>query len=111
MTDNNFKPGPEVVELGKRGHARMKVIAAENEVQIRKIVAGLLMSLGREPSTSDLIQAEQIAAATVRGRRVRAKGGDDARERRMVASLMKESPFAPRVAESHPAQQAAELSA
>jgi hypothetical protein len=74
----------------RRGWARMREIAAEDQEQIRQLVAGLLQSLRRPPTTADLVAAETIAATTVKARRRRAQGKDDTAEREAITTLMRD---------------------
>jgi hypothetical protein len=76
-----------------KGRARIAELCAANQIETKHILAGLLASLGRSPTTADEILAEQIAAATVRGRRQRERGRSDAAERRQIAALMRDGPF------------------
>nr|WP_157872586.1 hypothetical protein [Bradyrhizobium sp. ORS 278] len=56
----------------------MKEIVAETEAARQHVEADLLASLGRAPTPPlDRIAAEQISAAVVRVRRLRASGRDD----------------------------------
>jgi hypothetical protein len=77
--------------VGARGRARQKQLAAEAEAERRGIEAGLLRDLGREPATLDLIVAETLASAIVRSRRLRAQGKNDHEERKQIAQLMRAS--------------------
>jgi hypothetical protein len=77
-------------ERARRGWARMRAIAAEDQEQIRHLVAGLLQSLQRPATTADLVAAETVAATTVKARRLRAQGKNDSAERRSIATLMRD---------------------
>jgi hypothetical protein len=80
-------------ETRSKGAYRMREIAAENAAAIREAVAGLLQSLDRPATTADLAAAELIGATLVRARYLRSLGKDDARERKELAKLLKDSPF------------------
>jgi len=91
---------------GLKGRQRMMEIAAENEIEIRGLVAGFLADLGRSPSPADRIAAEVIASTAVRARRLRANGRDDSKERRELAKLMR---MWPPSSQPRPEQPPAEL--
>ncbi|MGJ5082728.1 hypothetical protein [Bradyrhizobium sp. HKCCYLS3013] len=73
----------------------MKEITLETEAARQHVEADLLASLGRAPTPLDRIAAEQISAAVVRGRRLRASGRDDTGQRQQIAQLMRASGFKP----------------
>jgi hypothetical protein len=77
-------------ERARTGWARMRAIAAEDQAQIRELVAGLLQGLRRPATTADLVAAENIAATTVKARRKRMQGKDDSAERRSIATLIRD---------------------
>jgi hypothetical protein len=76
-----------------RAIARRREIVAENTAEVDRIAAALISDLGREPLASEAIAAREIAATTVRASRLRQRLRDDTRERRILASLLKASPF------------------
>jgi hypothetical protein len=78
---------------GKAGSARMREIAVENQVEIEKITAHLIRGLKRPATPGEEIEAELVAAAVVKSRRLRASGKNDASERRLLKQLMKETVF------------------
>ena len=80
-------------EAGASGSARMKQIAAENKLEIEKQTAHLIHGLKRPPTPGELIEAELVAVAFVKSRRLRLNGKDDSRERRLLKQLMKETVF------------------
>jgi hypothetical protein len=87
-------------DRARTGWSRMRQIAAEDQTQIRELVAGLLQSLQRSATTADLVAAETIAATTVKARRRRAQGKDDSAERKALASLVSNFLAAERDAEN-----------
>lgn len=90
----------------RRGHARMKELAAERESAVQLWKSGLLAGLGRTWSTSEEITASTIAALFVQAGRVRDKGGDETGLLLQAATLMRDSVFRdPRSAPSAPAAQ------
>lgn len=78
----------------KAGRARQMEIARETTVQIDAIVGELLDALQRPALPAERILAETIAATTVRARRLRENGRDDAAERRELSRQLRSSPFA-----------------
>jgi hypothetical protein len=78
---------------GKAGSARMREIAVENKVEIDKITANLIRGLKRPATPGEEIEAELVAAAVVKSRRLRASGKNDASQRRLLKQLMKETVF------------------
>jgi hypothetical protein len=57
-----------------RGWRRMHELRAEDEAAKRAIIDGLTSDLGREPTTSDRLAIEQIAALTIQARRLERRG-------------------------------------
>lgn len=83
-----------------RGRARMRELAAENEIERKAVEVELLASLGRAVTPLDRIAAESISAAVVRGRRLREHGRDDTAQRQQVAQLMRASGLKPQPIEA-----------
>jgi hypothetical protein len=109
-TAGRFMPG----DSARQGSIRMKQIAAENEIEIKVLVAGFIEDLGRPATPADKLAAELIAATAVRARRKRSNGRDDSKERRELIALMRQWPPSsqPRATEQrcerpaeHPAEQ------
>ena len=75
------------------GRARQLEIAAENQIEIETQTAHLIHALMREPTPGELIEAELVAVAFVKSRRLRANGRDDSNERRLLRDLMASSIF------------------
>ena len=73
----------------KQGRARMAEIAAENRIEIDKLMADLLAQLQRPPLPAERLLAETIGAATIRCRRLRQNGRCDTAERRELARLLR----------------------
>jgi hypothetical protein len=69
-----------------QGRARMKQIAAENEIEIARIRSELIAGLVRAVPADQLL-AEQIAVSLVRSRRLRSNGKDDSAERQLLLKL------------------------
>jgi hypothetical protein len=88
---------------GKAGSARMREIAVENKAEIEKITAHLIRGLKRPATPGEEIEAELVAAAVVKSRRLRDSGKNDASERRLLKQLMKETVFGS-VPEQSPAE-------
>ncbi len=59
-----------------RGRQRMAELAQQAEAERQVEQCKLLADLGREPSAAETVLVEQIAALTVRARRLRAQGRD-----------------------------------
>jgi hypothetical protein len=78
-----------------RGRRRMQEIAAEDEVEVRRLVAARLALLGREPTEDDRLFAEMIAVTATRARRLRARGKSDLDERRLLTQLFRASGWRP----------------
>jgi hypothetical protein len=77
---------------GAAGSKRMKEIAAENQAEVKELIAKLLGGLGRPVTGTDEILAEVLASALVRSRRKRERGQDDRLERQQVASMLHNFP-------------------
>jgi hypothetical protein len=70
----------EASKKGRRGAARMRELAAQDEADRQQIEADLLRDLGREPSATERYTVETIAAMLVRARRMRAARRNEAAE-------------------------------
>jgi hypothetical protein len=71
----------------------MLVLASENKAEIEKIVADLIRGLKREATPGEIIEAELVAVACVRARRLRSNGKSDSHERQLLAALMQTTVF------------------
>jgi hypothetical protein len=89
---SGFVSGADNVQRARAGRRRQLEIAAENEIEIKGLVAGFIADLGRPATPADKIAAEVIAATAVRARRLRSNGRDDAKERRQLVALMRDWP-------------------
>ena len=72
-----------------RGRQRMAQLAAEDKLEIEKLTAHLVQGLKRPATAGEEIEAELIGTTFVRARRLRGRGRDDSKERRLLKELMK----------------------
>jgi hypothetical protein len=75
------------------GRARMRAIAVENAAEIEKVIAHLIQGLKRPPTPGEELEAELVAVAFVKARRLRERCRDDSKERRLLGQMMKQSIF------------------
>jgi hypothetical protein len=80
-------------EGARRGRARMREIASEDQVAIEHLTASLRAGVGRPPTAVKTIQAEALAVTMVRAGRLRASGRSDAGERARLAQVLDASSF------------------
>lgn len=77
----------------KSERARMKVIASENRIEVERLTAHLIRGLKRPATPGEEIEAELVAVAFVKARRLREMCRDDRRERRLLNQLMRQTVF------------------
>jgi hypothetical protein len=95
MTDNpsHFKPGADATERSKRGHARMKEIAAETKFAIETCSGIMIEGLGRPATEVERLTAIGIASLHLRAARLRDQGKDDSEILMRAAIMTRDSVF------------------
>jgi hypothetical protein len=85
----------KATENGRRGAARKRQLAVEDEAERQALEAKLLADLGHPANAIERAVIEQIAARMVRARRLRANGRDDSEQSRLIAQLVRSIKLAP----------------
>lgn len=77
----------------RRGHARMKQLAVENQAAIQMWKSAMLAGLGRSWTVAEEITAETIASLFNRAAKLRDQGRDDTELLYKACILMRDSVF------------------
>jgi len=83
-------------EILKRGRARKKEVAAENQAKVKALADRLISELGPSPSTMETIHMGAIAYWTVRSEYLESIGRDSTEARRNLYQSLKAAGIKPR---------------